>query len=178
MDRSHVRPSVATPFRKVQLACIVCLRSFIIIGHGNSTLLRLGWRRMRSVLSLPCSSLSFIAITSSPGRAENSSNDCSFGRVLLCLFLLPLDFASVDALLKRGIVLELDCSFDLKLRLTCLTQLPSVVVTWVLDMMRFRSGRKVARHPAMILAPHSIVDQMEILTEAQKKSCVSVRPST
>jgi hypothetical protein len=45
-------------------------------------------------------------------------------------------------------------------------------------MMRFRSGRKVARHPAMILAPHSIVDQMEILTEAQKKSCVSVRPST
>jgi hypothetical protein len=119
-----------------------------------------------------------MAITSSPGRARNSSNDCSFGRVLLGLSLLSLDFASVDALLKRGIVLELDRSFDLKLRLTCLTQLPSVVVTRVLDMIRLISGRKVARHPAMMLAPHSMVDQMEMLTEAQKKSWVSVRPST
>lgn len=139
---------------------------------------RLGCCRIRSVLFLLCSSLLFIAIASSPSRARNSSDDCSFGRVLLALSPLPLVFAPVDALLKRGIVLELDLSFDLKLRLTCLTQLPSVVEYRVFVTMRFKSGRKVARQPAMMLAPHSIVDQMEMLTEAQKKSLVSVRLST
>lgn len=43
---------------------------------------------------------------------------------------------------------------------------------------RFKSGRRVARHPAMMLAPHSIVDQMATLVAFQKKSSIWVRPST
>ena len=44
--------------------------------------------------------------------------------------------------------------------------------------MCFKSGRKVARHPAMMLAPHSMVDQMAMLVAFQKKSSICVRPST
>lgn len=36
----------------------------------------------------------------------------------------------------------------------------------------FRSGRRVARHPAMMLAPHSIVDQIAIFVAFQKKSLI------
>jgi len=72
-----------------------------------------------------------------------------------------------------------DRSLDLTLLLACLMQLlPSAVEDRAVIIKRVSSGRRVARQPATILVPHSIVDHIAMLTEAQKKLAVSVRPST
>ena len=47
-----------------------------------------------------------------------------------------------------------------------------LVIVPAVANMRFKSGRRVARHPAMMLAPHSIVDQMAMLVAFQKKSSI------
>lgn len=53
-----------------------------------------------------------------------------------------------------------------------------LVIVPAVSNMRFRSGRRVAKQPAMMLAPHSIVDQMAMLVAFQKKSSIWVKPST
>jgi hypothetical protein len=61
---------------------------------------------------------------------------------------------------------------------TCLTHPESAVDSLAWWMARFRSGRSVARQPATMQAPASIVLHIEMLTTFQKKSSVWVRPST
>jgi hypothetical protein len=53
-----------------------------------------------------------------------------------------------------------------------------LVIVPAVANMRLRSGRRVARQPAMMLAPHSMVDQIAMLVAFQKKSSIWVRPST
>jgi hypothetical protein len=139
----------------------------VLTGHANSRspsscLLRIG-----SVLPLLRCSLS--AITSSPGAAKNSANVGS--RSLAD----GASSASLSPSTVRGSELA---SVDFQVRLTCFTQLLNALESRAFIIMHLKKGRRVARHPAMMLAPHSMVDQVEMLVALQKKSSVSVRPST
>ena len=71
-----------------------------------------------------------------------------------------------------------ECEPDRRDLEICLTQPDSAVDSLAWWMARFRSGRSVARQPAMMHAPASIVLQIEMLTTFQKKSSVCVSPST
>jgi len=78
-----------------------------------------------------------------------------------------------------GSEFELDeCWAGRKLRERCCMQLSTTLDKRALLVSRLRSGRKVARQPAIMHAPHSMVDQVDMLTACQKKSSVWVRPST
>jgi len=71
-----------------------------------------------------------------------------------------------------------ECWFGRKDLETCFMQVSTTLYDRVLLASRLRSGRSVARQPAMMLAPHSMVDQVDMLTAFQKKSSVWTRPST
>ena len=71
-----------------------------------------------------------------------------------------------------------ECEPDRRDLEICLTHPDSAVDSLAWWTARFSSGRSVARQPAMMQAPASMVLQMEMLTTFQKKSSVWVSPST
>lgn len=78
--------------------------------------------------------------------------------------------------LYRGIVLScelgLDCEAERKDFEICLTQPESELDPLAWLKAHFSSGRSVARQPAIMQAPASIVDQIAMLTAFQKKSSI------
>jgi hypothetical protein len=74
-----------------------------------------------------------------------------------------------DAELSVRPALPRDCAFD---------ERKDFVIDPAFANTPVKKGRRVARHPATILAPHSIVDQMPMFVASQKKSSTWVRPST
>ena len=164
-------------FSEIQLLCFEC------IGAVRSGSLGLATTLAGQGESKSCSSCCLLRMQSWLSRSPPASLDISMTSSIPVMksayiglpVLAMLAFRSVEAMcvladakLVRP-ALPRDCAFD---------ERKDFVIDPAFANTPVKRGRRVARHPATILAPHSIVDQIPMLVASQKKSSTWVRPST
>lgn len=88
---------------------------------------------------------------------------------LLAFLSFELTWVAVEADPCVRLELPFDCDVE---------ERKDFVIVPAVANMRFKNGRRVAKHPAMMLAPHSMVDHMAMFVAFQKKSSICVSPST